>query len=251
MSKTLSDRVAIVTGASRGIGEEIALRLAAAGAKVVLASRKAPALQKVAEKIIGAGGEAMVVPTHMGKEEEIQPLVDTTLKAFGKIDILINNAATNPVFGPVMFCEMPAARKIFDINFFGPFMLAKACLEPMKKTGYGKIVNVGSVAGFKFSPMLGMYSMSKAALLMMTKVMAAEWGVFGIRVNALAPGLVKTDFSQALWGTEEILKQALDAQAFHQLAQPQDIAGAVLWLAGPDSDFITGQTIVIDGGQSL
>lgn len=251
MNKPLAEKTAIVTGASRGIGEAIALRLAADGAKVVLASRKAEPLQAVADKIKAAGGEALVVATHMGKPDQIPQLVEKTLAAFGKIDILVNNAATNPVFGPVMFVEQPALQKIFEVNLIGPFLLAKACLEPMKEAGYGKIVNVGSAAGFKVTPGMGAYCMSKAALLMMTKVLAAEWGTFGVRVNAVAPSLVKTKFSSVLWGTDDILEKAIEGQALNKLAEPADVVGAVTWLAGAESDFVTGHTLVVDGGYTL
>jgi len=250
MSKVLADRVAIVTGASRGLGKQAALRLASDGAKVVLASRKAEPLQAVADEIKAQGGEALAVPTHVGKPDQIQALADQTLAAHGKIDILVNNAATNPVFGPVMFCDAGALQKIFEVNFYGPFNLAKACLEPMQKAGYGKIINVASTAGLKPAPGMGAYSMSKAALLMMTRVMAAEWGTFGLRVNAVAPGLVKTDFSSVLWGTEEILQEALARQSLPGLAEPRDIIGAIAWLAAPESDFVTGHTLVVDGGSN-
>lgn len=250
MEQKLANRVAIVTGASRGIGEHMARQLAAAGAKVVLASRKAAPLEAVAASIREAGGEALVVATHVGQGEQIKALVDKTLDAYGQIDILINNAATNPVFGPVMYCDESAIKKIFEVNFFGPFLLAKACLEPMQKRQYGKIINITSTAGFRFSPMLGAYGMSKAALQMMTQTLAAEWGIFGIRVNAIAPGLVKTDFSAALWGSEEILKQALEKQAIHELIQPGEIAATAVFLASAESDFITGQTIVVDAGST-
>lgn len=248
MSKKLDGRIAIVTGASRGIGATIAKSLAAEGAKIVLASRKQAGLDAVAAEIAAAGGEALAVATHMGKEEDVANLVAKALEAFGKIDVLVNNAATNPVFGPVMFCDQGALRKVFEVNMFGPFLLAKACLEPMQKAGYGKIVNITSTAAFQYAPMLGVYGMSKAALQMMTQTLAAEWGHFGIRVNGVAPGLVKTDFSAALWSSDEILKGALDRQAIKELAQPEDIAGAVVFLAGPDSDFVTGHTIVVDAG---
>ncbi|MDP8224254.1 MAG: SDR family oxidoreductase [Candidatus Lernaella stagnicola] len=251
MEKKLADRVAIVTGASRGIGAHIATRLAAEGAKVVLASRKAEALETVAATIKEAGGEALSVATHIGKVEQIQALVDATLSAYGRVDILVNNAATNPVFGPVMFCEEPALMKVFQVNVFGPFLLAKACLEPMQKAGYGKIVNLTSTAAFQYAPMLGVYGMSKAALQMMTQTLAAEWGHFGIRVNGVAPGLVKTDFSAALWNSEEILKGALERQAIKELMEPKDVVGAVAFLAGPESDFVTGHTMVVDAGGSI
>lgn len=251
MSKPLADRVAIVTGASRGIGKDIALRLAADGAKVVLASRKAPALQKVADEIKAAGGEALVVATHVGQAEQIKPLVDQTLTAFGRIDILVNNAATNPIFGPIIFAELSALQKIMDVNLYGSFLLAKACFETMQKAKYGKIINIASTAGLHPSPGMGCYSVSKAALLMLTRVLAAEWGTFGIRVNAVAPGLVKTDFSQVLWSTDDILKAALAKQALTGLAEPKDIVGAVAWLAAPESDFVTGHALVVDGGSTI
>ncbi len=250
MEKKLADRIAIVTGASRGIGAQIAISLAEQGAKVVLASRKAEPLEALADQIEAGGGEALAIATHMGKADQIKNLVDKTLAAYGKIDVLINNAATNPVFGPVMFCEEPALKKIFEVNLFGPFLLAQACREPMQKAGYGKIVNLTSTAAFRYAPMLGVYGMSKAALQMMTQTLAAEWGPFGIRVNAVAPGLVKTDFSAALWSSEDVLKTALEKQALNTLMEPGDVVGAVAFLAGPDSDFVTGQTLVVDAGST-
>jgi NAD(P)-dependent dehydrogenase (short-subunit alcohol dehydrogenase family) len=251
MEKKFADRVAIVTGASRGIGEQIAKRLAADGAKVVLASRKAEPLEALAKTIKEAGGEALAVPTHVGKSDQLQALVDKTLAAYGKIDILVNNAGTNPIFGPTLFCDESAMKKIFEVNLFGPFLLAKACLPSMQKSKYGKIINLSSTSGIKVPPMLGMYGISKAGVIMMTKVLAAEWGIFGVRVNCVAPGVVKTDFSAALWGSDEILKQVLAGQAFNQLMQPPDIVGAVSFLAGPESDFITGHTLVVDAGAIL
>jgi len=251
MERKLADRVAIVTGASRGIGADIARRFAREGAKVVLASRKAGPLEAVAAGIREEGGEALAVPTHLGQTEQIQALVAKTLETYGKIDVLVNNAATNPVFGPVIFCEEAALKKIFEVNFFGPFLLAKACQESMQKNKYGKIINVVSIAAFQASPMLGVYGMSKAALQQMTRQLAFEWGTFGIRVNAIAPGLVKTDFSAALWSSEDILKQALAEQSLQTLIEPGDISGAAAFLAGPDSDFITGHTLVVDAGSSI
>ncbi len=244
----LTGKVALVTGASRGIGRAIAVGLAAAGADIVLASRKADALATVAEEVKATGREALVVPTHMGKIEQVQALVDQAVTKFGKVDILVNNAATNPVFGPTMFVGEDAFDKIFAVNLKGPFFLTQAITAKMKETGGGKVVFISSTGGIRNAPGLGVYNMSKAAVIMMTKVLAFELGGDSINVNCVAPGLVKTKFSQALWSTDEILDKVLEMQPIKRIGDPEDIVGAVLYLASSASDFMTGETIVVDGG---
>lgn len=249
---SLKDKVAIITGASRGIGESIALAYSALGANCVLASRKEEALKEAATKIEAqTGKKPLIVPTHVANIEQLEYLVNATLENFGQIDILVNNAATNPVFGPALDCDEGAWDKIMSVNLKGPFFLTKLVSEQMKKRSYGKVINLASVAGYRVMPGLGIYSISKAGIIMMTKVLAFELGPFGIRVNAIAPGLVKTRFSQALWSSEEILKEAIKYQPLQRLLEPQDIVGAAVFLALPISDAITGQVITVDGGRNV
>jgi len=243
----LDNKVAIITGASRGIGEAIAKAISLAGAKVVLSSRKIEGLQRVADEINQAGGEAIPVPAHTGRMEDIKNLVAKTMEKFGKIDILINNAATNPVFGPIIDSEPAVWDKIFEVNVKGYFFLAKECANYMKDRG-GVIINMASVAGYKPMPFLGVYSVSKAAVIMLTRILALEWAPLNIRVNAIAPGVIKTRFSEALHSSEEIVQEVLRNISIKRLGVPEDIVGACLFLCSNSASYITGQTIVIDGG---
>lgn len=243
----LDNKVAIVTGASRGIGEAIAHGLASAGAKVVLSSRKIEGLQNVADEIKKGGGDATAIAAHTGKIDDIKNLVQKTIETYGKIDILVNNAATNPIFGPVIDSEPPVWDKIFDVNVKGYFFLAKEAANHMKDRG-GVILNMASVAGYKPMPGLGVYSISKAAVIMLTRVLALEWAPLNIRVNALAPGVIKTRFSEALYSSLEIVDEILRYISIKRLGVPDDIVGSALFLCSDASSYITGQTIVIDGG---
>jgi len=247
----LAGRVAIVTGGSRGIGEEIAVALSEFGAKVVLSSRKLEGLNAVKERIESAGGEALCIPAHMGKIESLQAIVDGAMEAFGTVDILVNNAATNPIFGPTAEADEGAWDKILDVNLKGIFFLTKAAGAVMLEKGKGSVINVSTEAAVRPAPGLGVYSISKAGLDMTTKVFAQEWGPRGIRVNGIAPGLVKTHFSQALWANDEILRFATSKIVLGRMAMPDEIAGAVLFLASDASSFITGETILVDGGAML
>lgn len=244
----LKGKKAIITGASRGLGESIAKAFVEQGADVVISSRKIEGLEEVAQKISIDGRKVVPIATHAGKVEQINSLVETAVKELGGVDILVNNAATNPVFGPAMFCEEWAWDKIMDVNLKGYFFTAKACLPHMQQQGSGNIINVASLAGFTYAQGMGVYSISKAGVLMLTKTLAAEWGTFGIRVNTVAPGLFKTKFSQALWSTDDILEKVLQMQALDKLAEPDDIVGPVLFLASEMSAFVTGQAIIADGG---
>lgn len=247
----LTGRVAIVTGGSRGIGEAIAMALAEFGAKVVLSSRKIEGLNAVKEKIEAAGGEAICIPAHMGKPESLKEVVDGALEAFGTIDILVNNAATNPVFGPLNQSEERAWDQIVNVNMKGIFFLTLMVGQVMLEKGRGSIINISSEAGVKPTPMLGMYSVSKAGLDMITKAFALEWGSQGVRVNGVAPGLVKTHFSQALWANEDILKVATARTPMGRMAQPEEMAGLVVYLASDAASYITGVTVLADGGGLL
>ena len=245
----LSGKVALITGASRGIGEAIALAYAQAGATVVLTSRKQTDLDGVAQHIREAGGEALPLAAHTGDPIAVTAIVEKATSTFGGIDIVVNNAATNPHFGPILTAEDSHWDKILDVNVKGYFRVAKACVESMKARGGGKIINMASVAGLEPEPMMGVYSVSKAAVLMLTKVLAAELAQFNIQVNAIAPGFVKTKFSSALWQNPQINQAILNTIPQKRMAEPEEIAGLAVYLASPSSSFVTGSTFSIDGGQ--
>jgi dehydrogenase/reductase SDR family protein 4 len=248
---SLEGRVAIITGGSRGIGQAIAEGFAEMGAKVVLASRKAEALEEVRKGIEAAGGEAFVIPTHMGDMEGINRLVQGTLDKYGTIDILVNNAATNPIFCGTSEVEEPAFDKIMEVNVKGLFFLSQQVGKVMCEKGSGSVVNISSEAAFCPTTFLGVYSMSKSAVNMLTKVFAQEWGPKGVRVNAIAPGLVKTHFSEALWGNEAILQAALTSIPLGRMAEPDEMVGLAIFLASDASKYVTGQVVLIDGGREI
>ena len=246
---TLNGKVAIITGASRGIGLAIARAYAAAGAKVALSSRKQDGLDLAAEMIREEGGVALPVAAHSGDSLAVEALVDRVTAEWGGIDILVNNAATNPHFGPILTAEESHWDKILDVNVKGYFRVVKACVPAMKARGGGKVINMSSVAGKEPQPMMGIYSVSKAAVIMLTEVLAAELAADNIQVNAIAPGFVKTKFSSVLWQTEEINDALMRSIPQGRMAEPEEIAGMALYLASPVSDFVTGATFIVDGGQ--
>jgi NAD(P)-dependent dehydrogenase (short-subunit alcohol dehydrogenase family) len=245
----LTGKVALITGASRGIGAAIALAYAAAGAKVVLSSRKQDGLDDVAAQIKTAGGEALAVAAHTGDETAVQTLVARALDSFGGVDILVNNAATNPHFGPIMTAETSHWDKILDVNVKGYFRMAKACAASMQARGGGKIINMASVAGKTPQPGMGIYCVSKAAVLMLTEVLAVELAPDNIQVNAIAPGFIKTKFSSAIWDNPTIYADVVRSIPQHRIAAPQELTGIALYLAADASSFTTGATFIIDGGQ--
>lgn len=247
----IQGKVAIVTGASRGIGRAIAHGLSEAGAKVVLSSRKLEDLQKVAEEIRRKGGDAFPIAAHNGKIADLENLVKKTVEHYGTIDILVNNAATNPVFGPIIQVEESVWDKIMEVNVKGAFFLSRSAAQVMGEKGGGVIVNIASSAGLRPMPFLGAYSVSKAGLVMLTKVLAVEWAGLKIRVNAVAPGIIETRFSEALWKNETILEEVQKRQPIPRVGQPEEIVGAALFLASPASSYMTGEVIVIDGGGLL
>ncbi|MFQ5407123.1 MAG: glucose 1-dehydrogenase [Anaerolineales bacterium] len=245
----LTSKVALVTGASRGIGQAIAETYAAAGAQVVLASRKQEGLDAVAEKIRNAGGEALPVAAHTGDSEAVQALVERATAEYGGVDILVNNAATNPHFGPVLTADEGQWAKTLDVNVVGYFRMVKACVESLRARGGGKVVNMASVAGKEPLPGMGVYGVGKAAVIMLTQVLAMELAADNIQVNAIAPGFVKTRFSSVLWQTPEIYEAITRAVPAARMAEPDELTGIALYLASPASNFTSGATFVIDGGQ--
>jgi NAD(P)-dependent dehydrogenase (short-subunit alcohol dehydrogenase family) len=250
MDFSLEGKVALVTGGSRGIGEAIALGLAKAGADVAIASRKLPDLEKVTEKIIGLRRKSLAIAAHVGKLEEINNLVSKVKGEFGRIDILVNNAGTNPTMDQAIDIEERAWDSIMNLNLKGLFFLSQAVARIMKEQGGGKIVNVASVAGIT-PDILPIYSISKAGVLMATKVMAQQWAQYNIRVNAIAPGLTKTRFSESLWSNPEILQGAISTTPMRRVAEPEEMVGAVIYLASDASSYVTGQVLAIDGGATI
>jgi NAD(P)-dependent dehydrogenase (short-subunit alcohol dehydrogenase family) len=247
----LDGKVAVVTGASKGIGESMVRAFAAFGAKVVVSSRKQEAIEAVAASIRDSGGDATAIAAHAGDMEQCRRLIDQSVQRYGGIDILVNNAAANPVFGPVIDTDEGVFDKIMAVNVKGPFELAKRAFPVMRDRGGGSIINISSIGGISPEPMLGIYSVSKAALLSLTKVLAKEWGPAQVRVNAICPGLVKTKFSQALWQTEEILRRFTDELPLRHMAQPDEIAPLALFLAGDGAGYCTGGVYTIDGGHTI
>lgn len=244
----LDGKVAIVTGASKGIGEAMARGLAEAGASVVVSSRKQEAVAEVMQSFRDAGLEAIAVACHMGHVEEIENLVEKTLETYGGIDIIVNNAATSPVYGPTLNTELRAFDKIIEINLRGPFFLCKLVYPSMKERGGGTIINVSSTAGIEPDDGLGIYSMSKAALINLTKSLARDLGKDGIRVHAVCPGLIKTRFSEALWQNEAILSRVTEATPLRRIGMPEDLAAIAVFLASAASAYITGNVHIVDGG---
>jgi len=244
----LSGKVALITGASRGIGREIALGFAEAGADVILASRKLPDLEAVAKEITAMGRKALPVAANIRNIDEIMALVKRAEKEFGRIDILVNNAATNPVFGSVFKMDERAWETTIGLNLKGYFFLSQAVGRTMKEKGGGRIINIASIDGIR--PRLGasLYAISKAGVIMLTQVLAQEWGKHNIRVNTIAPGVVRTKFSEALVNNPAIHGSTLDGTALGRIAEAEEIVGAALFLASEASSYLTGQTIVIDGG---
>jgi NAD(P)-dependent dehydrogenase (short-subunit alcohol dehydrogenase family) len=251
MDLNLKNKVALITGASKGIGEAIAASLAAHGAKVVINSRKQEEIEKVAAKINSAGAECLAIAGNTSDEASVKALIEKTVEKFGGLDILVNNAASNPVFGPIVQTEAWAYDKIMDVNVKAPFELAKLAYPYMKQRGGGSVINISSIAGDTPDPGLGIYSVSKAALNMLTKVMAKEWGPDNIRVNAICPGLIKTKFSQALWQDENILKRFMKMVPMGRMGTTDEIANMAVFLASDASGYCTGTLFYADGGTTI
>lgn len=243
----LSNKVAIVTGGGKGIGRSIALGLAGAGAKVVVAARTQPEIEAVAHEIESKGSAALAQATDVTASEQIDALVAATLQAFGRIDILVNNAARS-FLRSLFDLREDGFDKIFDTNVKGTFLLSRAVARVMKDQGGGRIVNITTVGAVRGGAMMGIYHASKAAVKMLTMCMATEWAPYNILVNAVGPGLTRTHFSQPIWANPEVERQLVTRIPLGRLAEPEEIIGAVLFLCSDAARFITGQSIYVDGG---
>ncbi len=244
----LDGRVAIVTGGTRGIGLAIATTFARAGARVMVSSRKVEHVNAVVASLRAEGHDVVGVIAHMGKAADAHELAARTVEHFDGIDIIVNNAATNPVFGPLQQAGDEAFDKIFAVNVKGPLELCKTAHTVMAQRGGGAIVNIASIGGVSPEAGLGLYSVSKAALISLTKVMAQEWGADGIRANVICPGLIKTKFSQALWQDAHIADQVLGHQPIRRIGVPEDVSGLALFLASEAAAYCTGGVYMVDGG---
>ncbi len=253
MTDRLSDKLALVTGASRGIGKAIAEAFAAEGARVVCVSRKQDALDEVASGINKNYPDmARARACHVGKMDQQDELMDWLKKEVDIPDILVNNAATNPYFGPMTGIEPSAFDKTFEVNLKGPFELSRRFANAWSETGQkGVIINIASVAGAMSAPLQGVYGMTKAAIISMTRTFAVELGPLGIRVNAIAPGLVETRFAGALLNNPEIKKFFTDHTALHRHGQPEEIAPGAVFLASDESSYMSGQVLFLDGGYTI
>lgn len=248
----LEGKVAIVTGGSRGIGEAIARAFAAHGAKVVVAARKVEGCEKVAAAIREAGGEAHAVAFHAGELAAPKRLLDAAVEKFGKVDVLVNNAATNPYFGPMIDTDTAAWLKTYEVNLQGYFWMARNVARHLRDRGApGSIVSVASVAGLEAAPMQGVYGTTKAAIISMTRTLAYELGPSNIRVNAVAPGLIDTRFAAAIVKNETLVGEVVRKTPLGRYGRPDEIAGGVLYLASDAASFLTGHTMVIDGGMTI
>ncbi|GLX85789.1 short-chain dehydrogenase [Thalassotalea loyana] len=247
----LTGKVALVTGASRGIGEYIAKTLAKSGATVLVSSRKIDGCQAVVDEILADGGKAHAIPCHIGEMEQIETLFEQIKIEFGQLDILVNNAAANPYFGHILETDLMAYQKTVDVNIRGYFFMSKLGAQMMKEQGGGAIVNVASVNGVIPGDLQGIYSITKAAVISMTKAFAKECAQFNIRVNALLPGATDTKFASALVKNPKILEQAMAHVPMRRVAQPEEMAGTVLYLVSDAASYTTGSCINVDGGYLL
>lgn len=247
----MTGKVAVITGSTKGIGRAIAEEMARLGARVVISSRKADACEQVAAELKAQGFDAMAVPCHVGRKDDLQNLVDRTNEAWGAIDVLVCNAATNPVYGTTSEMTDEAWDKIMDTNVKSTFWLTNMVLPQMAEKGEGAVVLLSSIAGLRGNTTIGTYGVSKAAEAALARNLAVEWGPKGIRVNSIAPGLIKTDFAKALWEDPVRVKRAEDKTPLRRIGDPVDIAGLAVFLSTRASAYITGQVIVADGGETI
>ncbi len=248
---SLAGKVALVTGSTRGIGKSIAEQMANAGARVVISSRKADACEAVRAEFAARGQEAIAVPCNVGQKEHLAHLVDTTMAKWGRIDILVCNAASNPAFGPIAKVSDEAFDKIMLTNVKSVFWLANMVLPQMGERGDGAMIVISSIGALRGSTSTGLYGTSKAAEAGLCRALACEWGPKGLRVNCIAPGLIKTDFARALWEDETRRKAREAGTPLRRLGEPKDIGGIAVFLASEAAGFITGQMIVADGGVTI
>jgi NAD(P)-dependent dehydrogenase (short-subunit alcohol dehydrogenase family) len=244
----LSGRSALITGSSRGIGRAIAVRMAEAGARVVVSSRKRDACDEVVAEIRKAGGEAIAVACNISNKPELEALVAQSRQAFGKIDVLVCNAAVNPHYGPTQEIPDSAFQKVLDCNIRSNHWLCQLVIPEMAERRDGSVIIVSSIGGLKGSSALGTYGLSKAADMALARNLAVEWGPHNVRVNCIAPGLVRTDFARALWENPETYQKAVERYPLRRIGEPDEIAGSAIFLASQAGSFITGQTLVVDGG---
>ena len=245
----LGGKVAVITGASRGIGRAIAERMAEHGASVVISSRKIEACEEVAAGIRERGGEASAAACHIGRKEDLRALVEGTLARWGRIDILVCNAAVNPYFGPSAQMSDEAYDRVMNSNVRSNFWLCNMVAPLMAERGDGSIIIISSIGGFQGSDRLGVYGISKAADMQLARNLAVEWGARNVRANCIAPGLIRTDFARALWEDETLRARRSREAPLGRIGEPDEIAGAAVFLASPASSFMTGQSLVIDGGR--
>jgi dehydrogenase/reductase SDR family protein 4 len=248
MSVSLQGKTALVTGGGRGIGKAIAFRLAEAGANVVIASRKMENLEATAQEFAALPGKTVPMACHVGRKEDLEKLVAATESQFGPVDILVNNSATNLGQGPCLQVTDEQLMKTIEINVLSAMRLIRLTVPKMMERGGGSIINIASIAGLRPQPGGLVYSFTKAGLIMMTRNWAAEFGVKGVRVNAICPGLIQTDFSEFFWKNPQHLKKLEETQPIPRVGTPEEIGGIALYLASSESSFVTGQIFVVDGG---
>ena len=247
----LSGKVAVITGSTKGIGKAIAEQMSRAGARVVVSSRKPEPCDAVAAEINAAGGEAIAIPCHIGHKEQCQNLIDQTLATWGRIDILVCNAAANPFFGSLSDIPDNLFDKTMETNIKSNVWLATMAAPQMRERKDGVIIITSSIGGLKGDANLGVYAISKAADMQLARNLAVEWGEDNIRVNCIAPGLVRTDMARALWENPDIYKRVTATAPLQRIGEPNEIAGAAVFLASSAGSFMTGQTMVIDGGVTI
>lgn len=247
----LTGKIALITGSSRGIGRAIAEAMAEAGAKVVISSRKADSCKAAVDDLTARGFSAIAVPCNVSSKEELQHLVDTTMAKWGRVDILVCNAGINPVYGPLASVSDAAFDKVMGTNLRSSFWLCNMVIPQMAERRDGAVILISSIAGLRGNAVIGTYGISKAAEMQLARNLALEWGPQNVRVNAIAPGIVRTEFARALWEDEERMERVEATAPLRRIGEPREIAGIAVFLASPAATFITGQTIVADGGVTI